>query len=58
MRKLSLRLIVLGLLILALCSCSYIGLTVTKTISDPVIMFFVGICLLSVGNLGSNKKKK
>ena len=58
MGKLSLGLIALGLLILALGSCTYMGLAVQSTISDPVIMFFIGICLISVGNLGSKKKKK
>jgi hypothetical protein len=56
--KLIVRLIALGLLILALGSVAYMNLIDTKTMSDSVAMFFLGICLLSIGSINFGKKKQ
>lgn len=58
MGKLSLRLIALGLLILALGSFPYADFLAKNTLSDPAAMLCFGICLIGVGKFGSGKKKR
>lgn len=60
MGKLSLRLIALGLLILALGAMRYMDFMdfiAKRNLSDPLAMLFSGICLISVGKFGSSNKK-